>query len=296
MDEAEQRRRGQLRHQIEANPLPSDAREECEQALGYFGKVRPYLIAYVVIDSFYGDLLKLPTHLQKAIGSNPQFLHRLMGTAVELHALCDKTVNGFLAAGQAFRERILSKGRIGRRDDHPIRKTIDQLEQQHVYYRLLGQLRHFGLHNDFIFRTIPVSASLEGGQYTIKLELEKDDLLGRLGASKRKKVGDTSGIPNPVDFLDGARVYMECNRQILSEVLRAESDSFSSAMGFMKALRGGARGMPVGAIPMIFREVPQAIVDGTFKRGESVDANVIELPMQEYRTILAVFPEIDRVS
>lgn len=283
---------GSYAFKIEGAALAADVWEECDRTLQFFARIRPYLINYVVLDDYYGDLIKIPNALKEKLGTSPYLLHRMTSIAIELHAMCDKAVNGFLATGQSFRDRAVTKLRAGPKSQHPVWQCIRDLEAQHAVYRLLTQLRNLGLHNEAIFRAIPLKVDADNEAYTIGLQLNKAELLSRLSPSKLKAVGDTSSIPENVDFLESAQLYMECHRTILSKILELQSEDLVFSIGFMSALGSGARGTPPNAIPMIFRGVPDQIRNGTFGRGETVNANVIEFPRQEYLILLKVFPAL----
>jgi hypothetical protein len=283
---------GSYSFRIEAASLPSEVWEECDRALSFFGRIGPHLISYVVLDSYYGDLLKIPDFVKSKIGDNPAFLHLITGMSVELHALCDRAVNGFLAAGQAFRERVLRRVGAAPSSGHPVRERIESLEASHAVYRLLVQLRNLGLHEEAVFRTIPVSVDADSQSYTVSLQLGKAELLSRLSHSKRKAVGDTTDIPEKIDFLDAAQDYMNCHRKILSKVLELDADDLMFSVGFMRALRSGARGTPAGAIPLIFRGIPEEIRNGQFERGVTTNSNVIEVPREEFAYLISIFPEL----
>jgi hypothetical protein len=283
---------GSYSFKIECAALPPDAWEECERALQFFARTRPYLINYIVLDSYYGDLLKIPNALREKLGSNPSFLHRMIGVGIEIYALCDKGVNGFLSTGQSFRDRTLTKLNAGKDSQHQIRLSIADLETRHSVYRLLVQLRNLGLHNEMVFRAIPIKVDVETESYTVALQLDKSELLARLSSSKLKAVGDTSDIPDKIDFLDAARVYMDCHRTILAEVLKLQAEDLPFSLEFMKAVLSGARDTPQNAIPMIFRGIPERIKSGKLSLGESAEADVIEFPVREYLMLRQIFPEI----
>jgi hypothetical protein len=283
---------GSYTFRIEGDALPHEVWEECSRALNFFGRIRPHLTSYVVLDGYYGDLLKIPDFIKSKVGNNPAFLHLITGMSVELHALCDRAVNGFLAAGQSFRERILRKIGASPSSGHPVRELTKGLEASHAVYRLLIQLRNLGLHEEAVFRTIAVNVDADSQSYTVGLQLDKTELLSRLSPAKRKAVGDATDIPQKIDFLGAAREYMECHRTILRTALLTDVDDVAFSVGFMRAVLSGARGAPPNAIPLIFRGVPEEIRNGQFAEGATANANVIEVPREEFAYLVSIFPEL----
>jgi len=85
---------------------------------------------------------------------------------------------------------------------------------------------------------------------------------------------------------------MKCNRTILSKLFETEGKDLAFAVGFMRALRAGARQTPKNAVPLIFRGVPDAIKSGEFAKGAIANVDVIEVPMEEYAFLTGIFPEL----
>jgi hypothetical protein len=284
---------GHFAFKIEGNRLSGEQWAECDQAAKFFARIRPFFLDYLLVDDYYGEVLRTPARIAAMLQKEPLLIQKAGLFHLKSHLICDKAVNGFVSAGGVFRDRLLSRLGAEKGSGHPILQTLSDIYDKSFEYRLFYGLRNFGQHNDAIINVIPISTDSEKETpSSVRLVLRTDRLRKEMTHPQAKLRADLQDAPEEIDFLSAATRYIECLREIFAAYLKLDQEDLSLAVGFAQAVRSGARGLPDGATPILLNSIPEVITKGEVTAGTVFDMKAMFLPLDEASLLEQLFPQL----
>ena len=254
---------GKLDISIEGNPLTAEQYKEVLRLMKFVAWVRPFLIDYLVLDSWYGEIVRLPEHLGDKLARHPNLIEKTGTFLIQSHVIVEKAVNGFFSAAATFRDRLLA--RTNSRKGSELQCFTSELYDAEPAYRLGYNLRNFGLHSDAIIHAIPMRRSgTDEVEVEVTIAISRDRLIRSLDVNERVRT-DLGGMPSSIDLLALCETYQECMAQIFAKLLTTRAEELAFAFGLANVLRNGARGLPKDATPILFLEPPSGEADDKFE-------------------------------
>ncbi|HEX8364887.1 MAG TPA: hypothetical protein VF603_06335 [Allosphingosinicella sp.] len=280
---------------IEGDPLDQETYSEFERAAKFFAEIRRTLIDFLILSEEYGSLLDVPKQLSDIYIQSGELIQNSGALFIRSHVVADRAVTGFLSAGGTFRDRLFHRLSINTQSDHPVSNRLRATYDRSFAYRLCYNLRNFGQHVSAILNVIPISIKdLQGNPaVSVALALDRNRLIAEMEKAQPRLKADLKTQPDKIELLPIVTEYFHALRHALMDYVLLSADDLIFTMGFANVLEAGARGLPPGATPLLFKELPSAeSIQASAEREFDFKAQIEHFSLDELGMLLKCLPEL----
>lgn len=251
---------------------------EFERIIGVIAELRPYVLDFLGFQTSCDELAQLEGMISAELSAIPRQLSYLQSPAlIRHHAEVQRRTTSFLASASAFRQRAERRleEQHGKGSTEVVAFDIAKRNEYgtSLAYRLLYNLRNYSEHHAAPLNVVPVSGVRSPGSehmtFTIKLQVDCKQLANyrRTQAPVRRELASMPDVA--IDLMPLAGEYHRSLGRLLRVVLSLQASRLEEAFRYWKVIRS-ARGMPTGAIPMVWEgDLPTNVGAGQEWKGRS---------------------------
>ena len=281
---------------IEGEPLDPTQVAEIERYLSFLAKNRISLIEYLVCDANYKLCEQLSSDLTEIAFGEKNIVANSTSAGVRMYALLDQRTSAFISSCSTFRDRLLKREGASRKSDHPLIETLSNIYDANFEYRLFYNLRNIGLHQESIFRNLPVAGDwIQKDKFQVNLLMDPSALQDALSKGNGQKLvrDELGALSNEIDFVHSAKKYLFHMKNLFFVYLLNQGDELINFLHFFRTLKAGVRGSPPGAMLLLFSDFDPAASGMQDCKPSNQNLKATLTSMDEAEIYLALFPEFN---